>query len=128
MIPVGVTKALSVWLCFVDVVEDGERSNDGQHSGRSSEQPIKGTSMKWPSAYRSAVYIGIVHVPTSRDCPVYGAVGSIMVDGELVTVAKLDVVLAITVAGLPLLDLEVVALVVLPTTRYAEVSPFGPVV
>ena len=57
------------------------------------------------------------YVPVSRACPVYGAAGSMMVDGDVVAVAKLDVVLAITVARLPLFDLEAVAVVVLPTIR-----------
>jgi len=53
----------------VVVATGAVRTNDGQHSGRSSEQPINGTSIKWPSAYWSAVYCGIVHVPVSKDWP-----------------------------------------------------------
>jgi len=76
MTPVGVRErpiAVAVeWsLCFDSgvVISGAVRANDGQHSGRSSEQPIKGTSIKWPSLYWSAVYSGIVHVPVNRDCP-----------------------------------------------------------
>jgi len=48
------------------VVATGVRTNDGQHSGRSSEQPIKGTSINWPSAKWSAVYCGIVHLDSGE--------------------------------------------------------------
>ena len=38
---------------------------DGQQSGRSSAQPMIGASSIPPPLITSAVYIGIVHVPTS---------------------------------------------------------------
>lgn len=53
MTPVGVREgfvAVAVgWsLCSdsVEMMTGDVRANDGQHSGRSSEQPIKGTSIK----------------------------------------------------------------------------------
>ena len=51
---------------------------DGQQSGRSSAQPMMGASIIPPSLITSAVYIGIVHVPTSSDWPVNGVVGKVM--------------------------------------------------
>jgi hypothetical protein len=38
---------------------------EGQHSGRSSAQPMIGASKIPPLLIGSAVYIGIMHVPTS---------------------------------------------------------------
>lgn len=54
MIPVGVGAAvvlmLVAGLCEVDVETAVSMLREGQHSGRSSEHPISGTSMKLPSA------------------------------------------------------------------------------
>lgn len=101
MTPVGVRDAVVLMFvaepCGVDVDAAASKLRDGQHSGRSSEHPINGTSMKWPSAYCNAVYTGTEHLvfrkhvlsendsidttyePTRRACPVYGTVGSIIV-------------------------------------------------
>lgn len=52
-----------------DVVDSGGES-DGQHSGLSSLQPTRGTSMTEPSNNASPVYCGILHVPTKMAWPV----------------------------------------------------------
>lgn len=66
MTPVGVRDTVVLMfvteLCKVDVEAAASMFKDGQHSGRSSEHPIKGTSMKWPSAYCNAVYTGTEHL------------------------------------------------------------------
>ena len=53
-------------IVLVEVIGGVVVLKDGQQSGRSSAQPMMGTSRIPPSLITSAVYIGIVHVPTSR--------------------------------------------------------------
>jgi hypothetical protein len=50
---------------------------EGQQSGRLSSQPMMGASTIPPPLMTIAVYIGIVHVPTSSAWPVYGVVGNV---------------------------------------------------
>jgi hypothetical protein len=60
---------------LVEVVGGEDVLRDGQQSCRSSAQPMMGASRIPPPLNTSAVYIGIMHVPTSSDWPVNGAVG-----------------------------------------------------
>jgi hypothetical protein len=72
MLGIGVTPDLSTVALFV--ASGGER--DGQHSGLSSLQPTRGTSITAPPRRASVVYCGMLHVPTKIAWPVYAAVGS----------------------------------------------------
>lgn len=91
MTPVGVRDAEEVAvvpfeLSDVDSVLSSGGLSDGQQSGRSSEHPINGTWIMLPFSKRIAVYIGIVHVPVSMAWPVYGVVGSIIDELDVVLV------------------------------------------
>lgn len=65
---------------------------------------------------------GMTYVPVSRDCPVYGIVGSMTVVLAVVLIAELEV----RIVSL-LLGVVVMLLVPLLTMMYAEIEPLAPV-
>src|ERR1700712_54101 len=72
MLGVGILSEASLVSVFAN--SGGER--DGQHSGLSSLQPIRGTSRTAPPYSASAVNCGILQVPIKMAWPVYGVVCS----------------------------------------------------
>src|SRR5690349_14585172 len=57
-------------------VSDSGGDRDGQHSGRSSLHPTRGTSIQAPPDSGSLVKSGMSHGPSRIACPVYATVGS----------------------------------------------------
>jgi hypothetical protein len=61
--PVAV-RPVMLGVLLVAVFADSGGERDGQHSGLSSLQPTRGTSMTAPPYSANAVYCGILQVPT----------------------------------------------------------------